>query len=120
MDELSRPRRSAGREILPLHEPDAEPAGGGIQRDAAAGGPAADDEDVEGASGAGADQRGLLGGARRHGGEGVGDSVPDVGERGAAVAGGDRGVGEDREVRTAGHGGGGAETSEAYGGSHGG
>lgn len=121
MDELGRPRGSAGGEILSLHKPDAEAASGGIQRDAAAGRPAADDEDVEGVRGAGADQGGLLDGARRHCGEGVRNSLPDIGEGrsgGAAVVGGDWGVAEDSEVRTTGHGGGGAETSEAYGGCH--
>ena len=48
MDEFGRPRGSAGREILSLHKADAKAARGGIQRDAAAGGPAADDEDIEG------------------------------------------------------------------------
>ncbi|KAL3635564.1 hypothetical protein CASFOL_020111 [Castilleja foliolosa] len=56
MDELSRPRRSAGREIIPLNKPDSKPTRGGIQSDAAAGGATADDEDVQEVSRAGADQ----------------------------------------------------------------
>lgn len=116
MDELGRPRRSAGREILSLDKTDAESARSGVQSSTTAGSPAADDEDVKGVSGAGADQGGLLDGARRYGGERVRNFVLDIGEGGSgggAVTGGNRRVAEDGEVGTAGDGGEGTDASEA-------
>jgi hypothetical protein len=47
MDQLRRPTRRAGGEVLALYEPDTQTAGSGIESDADTGDPAADDENVE-------------------------------------------------------------------------
>ena len=47
VDELRRLRRRPAREVVPLDERGAQAPGGGVEGDAAAGDPAADDEDVE-------------------------------------------------------------------------
>lgn len=67
MDEFGGSGGCPRGEVLALHEADAEPAGCGIERDAAPGGPAADDEHVEGIRGGGPGQRRPLRGAWRRG-----------------------------------------------------
>lgn len=60
MDQLGGAGGGAGGEVLPLDEAYAETPGGGVEGDAAAGGTASDDEEVEGVDGAAAHEHRLL------------------------------------------------------------
>lgn len=86
MDQLRRPRRSAGREILSLHESNAQAASGGVESDATAGGAAADHKNVERVGGASADEGRFLDGSRRDCGVGIDDPPPHGVEGGSAAA----------------------------------
>src|SRR5262249_42677675 len=57
VDELGGGAAGAGGEVALVDEADAEPAEGGVQRDAGAGDAAAEEEEVEGVAGGGAGAR---------------------------------------------------------------
>lgn len=103
MDEFGGSGGCPRGEVLALHEADAEPAGCGIERDAAPGGPAADDEHVEGIRGGGPGQRRPLRGAWRRGRARLGHAPP----RGLEGRGGRVGSGRGRPGRARGDDGGG-------------
>ena len=79
------------REILALHEAYPEPAGGGIERDAASGGATANDEHVQGLSGCGPRQRHSLRVSRGRGRPRPRDALPGRVEGGGGGVGGGRG-----------------------------
>jgi hypothetical protein len=76
MDKIGGSRAGPGGEVLMLHETRSEPVGSGIERDVAAGGPAADDEHGEGLSRSGARQRRMLRNMRMRHRPGLGDTLP--------------------------------------------
>lgn len=109
MDELGGAGRRPGRKILPFDKSHAEAAGGGVEGDSAAGGAAADNEDVERVDRAATHQRRSLHLSGRHYGSVVGDFGPDGGGdiSGAVVGVGDEGVAEAERHHGAGSGEGG-------------
>jgi hypothetical protein len=92
VDELGGSGGGAGGEVLALDKADTEAAGGGVERDAATGGAAADDEHVEGIRGRGPGQGRPLRGAGRRPSVRAGHELPRglEGHRGG-VGGGRRG-----------------------------
>lgn len=71
MKELCGPRRSSGSEILPLHQPDTESSGYGVESSAGTGSSAPDDKNIERIRLAGACERRLLRFPGRHDGAGL-------------------------------------------------